>query len=305
MKNVLKLIVLVLALAGMASVFSEDVDYAGIKTLSERAAELEKAGKFAAAAKCYKKLAKKQKDHRDRAQSSLKEADCLFAANKTHLAAKAYRAVMKEYALYLPFDHLVKNLRTLAENYATGNGTFLRTRDRREAIETYFFILTEAPAINVSLADRLRLAELLVMESRREEAVAVYQDILKMDPTLDDVRLQLALLLLDLCKSGDGDGAIRRSATRQAKFILERNPNYNRREEIELILADATEHEAERLLELGKFYLRKSHLRPDASKAYFIDLVQRFPGTKAAWEAKELLETDEHFASKESEGDQK
>ena len=297
-----------LSLAGIQmSAFCEEsqVDMEKIQKLQEKAVDKESKGKYAAAAKLYGKIGKRQKEHKLKAQAYLKEADCLFEANKTHLATKAYRELMKEYALYVPFERVVENLRKLAENFAEGNGTLFGVRDRSEAIETYFFILTEAPAITVSLADRLRLAQLLVKEKRREEAVMVYQEILKMDPMLDDVRLEMALVLLDLCKSGDGDGSIRRAATRHAKIILDHNPDYKRKEELELILTDALEEEAGRLLELGKFYLRPVHLNPPASRKYLLELLQKFPGTKAAWEAKNLLETDERLKTADAKAEER
>ena len=297
MKSLFRLTVcIVLAFAGIQMSArcdeNEQANIEKLQKLQEKAVDKESQGKYAAAAKLYHKVGKRQKEHRLKAQAYLKEADCLFEANKTHLADKAYKELMKEFALYVPFERVVGNMRKLAERYVEGNGTLFGFRDRAAAIDTYFFILTEAPSITVSLEDRLRLAQLLVMEKRREEAVMVYQEILKMDPMLDDVRLEMALVLLDLCKSGDGDGSIRRAATRHAKIILEHNPNYKRKEELELILTDALEEEAGRLLELGKFYLRSVHLNPPASKKYLLELVQKFPGTKAAWEAKNLLETD-------------
>ena len=299
-------IVLALACIQMP-VFGEESqkDIEKLRILQEKAEEKESQGKYAAAAKYYRKIVKRQKDHRLKAQACLTEADCLFEANKTHRATSAYKEVMKEYALYAPFERVVGNLRKLAESFAEGNGTLFGVRDRGEAIDTYFFILTEAPAITVSLADRLRLAQLLVQEKRREEAVMVYQEILKMDPTLDDVRLEMALVLLDLCKSGDGDGSIRRAATRHAKIILDHNPDFKRKEELELIIPDALEEEAERMLELGKFYLRPVHLNPVAARKYLLELQQKFPGTKAAWEAKNLLETDERLKAAETRAEDK
>ena len=78
-------------------------------------------------------------------------------------------------------------------------------------------------------------------------------------------------------------------------MILDHNPNYPRKAEVELILTSANEVEAARLLDLGKFYLRPSHLKPNAAKVYFQELQQKYPGTKSAWEAKELLDTHAAF----------
>ncbi len=272
--------------------------YSEIQMLKIKAQEKWAKEDYMGAAKLYKKAARKLDKPVFKADMLLKEAECYFEANKTHRATEAFRALMKDYALYVPYDVVVERLRILAERYVDGNGTFWGIRDRQTAIDIYFLILTDAPSIHVSLADRLRLAELLKIDDRGEEAVVVYQEILKMDPTLDDVRLTLAQLLVDLCKRGDGDGALRRAANRQAKMILERNPDYSRKSEVELILTTANEVEASRMLELGKFYLRPSHLKPSAAKVYLQELTQKYPGTNAAFQARDLLDT--HPAFKEA-----
>ena len=299
--------VLVLAVLPIfAQVDSEGFDaYSEIQMLKIKAQEKWAKDDYMGAAKLYKKAARKLDKPIFKADMLLKEAECYYEANKTHRATEAFRALMKDYALYIPYDLVVDRLRTLAERYVDGNGTFWGIRDRQTAIEIYFLILTDAPSIHVSLADRLRLAELLKKDDRGEEAVVVYQEILKMDPTLDDVRLTLAQLLVELCKRGDGDGSIRRAANRQAKMILDRNPDYSRKAEVELILATANEVEASRMLELGQFYLRPSHLKPSAAKVYLQELIQKYPGTNAAFQAKDLLDSHPAFKQEPEKQDAK
>jgi tetratricopeptide (TPR) repeat protein len=285
--------------------------YSEIQMLKIKAQEKWAKEDYMGAAKLYKKAARKLDKPVYKADMLLKEAECYFEANKTHRATEAFRALMKDYALYIPYDLVVDRLRILAERYVDGNGTFWGIRDRQTAIDVYFLILTDAPSIHVSLADRLRLAELLKKDDRAEEAIVVYQDILKMDPTLDDVRLTLAQLLVELCKRGDGDGSLRRAANRQAKMILDRNPDYSRKSEVELILVTANEVEATRMLELGQFYLRPSHLKPSAAKVYLQELIQKYPGTNAAFRAKDILDNHPAFkeapqnAEEKSEGEKK
>ena len=192
-------------LLGALALFSEEIiddyeTYRDIQNLKIEAGEKWADDDFTGAAKIYRKIAKKIDKPAEKAEMLLREAECYFEANKTHLASEAFRAIMKDYALYVPYTVVVERLRTLAERYADGNGTFWGIRDRSTAIELYFLILTDAPSIHVSLDDRLRLAELLKQDGREEEAVVVYQDALKMNPGLDDVRLEQALLLVELCK---------------------------------------------------------------------------------------------------------
>ncbi|MBQ9367688.1 MAG: tetratricopeptide repeat protein [Victivallales bacterium] len=310
MKTVLVLLLAVLPLFAAEEPSSFDI-YNEVQMLKIKAQEKWAKEDYMGAAKLYKKAARKLDKPVFKADMLLKEAECYFEANKTHRATEAFRALMKDYALYIPYDLVVDRLRILAERYVDGNGTFWGIRDRQTAIDVYFLILTDAPSIHVSLADRLRLAELLKKDDRAEEAIVVYQDILKMDPTLDDVRLTLAQLLVELCKRGDGDGSLRRAANRQAKMILDRNPDYSRKSEVELILVTANEVEATRMLELGQFYLRPSHLKPSAAKVYLQELIQKYPGTNAAFRAKDILDNHPAFkeapqnAEEKSEGEKK
>ncbi len=295
MKTVLVLLLAVLPLFAVEEPDGFDA-YSEIQMLKIKAQEKWAKEDYMGAAKLYKKAARKLDKPVFKADMLLKEAECYFEANKTHRATEAFRALMKDYALYISYDLVVDRLRTLAERYVDGNGTFWGIRDRQTAIDIYFLILTDAPSIHVSLADRMRLAELLKKDDRGEEAVVVYQEILKMDPTLDDVRLSLAQLLVELCKRGDGDGSLRRAANRQAKMILDRNPDYSRKSEVELILVTANEVEAKRMLELGEFYLRPSHLKPSAAKVYLQELIQKYPGTNAAFQAKDILDNHPAFS---------
>ena len=107
----------------------------------------------------------------------------------------------------------------------------------------------------------------------------------------------MAQLLMELSRKSDGDGSRLRAAERHAKIILERNPEYKKREEVEALIEDAREREAQRLLNMAMFYLKRSHYRPEAAKRYANELILQFQGSAAAWEAKRLL--DEHPALKE------
>ena len=299
MKMLMTLLFALLPLFAMAEASNLEI-LPEIQILQREAAEKWAKEDYKGAAKLYKKAAKKLEKPIFKADMLLKEAECYFEANKSQKAYDAFRALMKDYALYVPYDVVVERLRVLAQRFTEGKGIIFGIRDPETAIEIYFLILTDAPSIHVSLDDRLRLAGLLKKVGRNEEAIVVYQDILKMDSTLDDVRLDLAQLLMELCKQGDGDGSIRRTASRQAKMILDRNPDYSRKAEVELILATTNEVEASRMLELGKFYLRSGHLKPAAAKVYLQELMQKYPGTKSAWEAKDIMDNHPAF-KKEAE----
>ena len=287
-----KLVLLLCAVFCMTAICAEidtdNLDYEQ-KLILVKALRCEVADNYRGAAKCYAKLFKRLHKVSDKAACKQCEADCWFEANKTHRASEAYRYLVRNYGLYVPFDEVVPKLRELAECYEKGKGTFLWLADRDNAIRMYNMILLEAPAIHSSLADRIRVGELYLKDRKKAEAVAVYQEILKLDDSQDDIRLQMSKVLVEMSRQGDGDGSIRRAAARNAQLILERNPNYAHKDEVELILAETEEVEARNLLALGKFYLRRSHYSAKAARMYLLDLASKYPNSRAAWEGNALL----------------
>ncbi len=283
-------VALALAWAGVARAESDFSQFVANRTLQEEAQQLEINGKYAKAAKRYLKLAKRTSDQKNQAGWTLRAADCYFTANKSHKALEIYKLLLANSPFFVPYEHVVGKLRIIAERFVDGNGTFLGLRDKETAIAIYELIIQETPSIHVSLQDRLRLAELLKETKRLEEAVNAYQAILKLDPGLDDVRLELAILLSELSELGDGDGTKLRAAVRHAEAVKENQPEHPRSKEIDHLLHDARERDAQRLLNLGQFYLRPAHRRTSAARRYLLDVLRDYPDTQAGEEAKKILD---------------
>ncbi len=274
----------------------------------------ESLGKYKKAAKQYLDLSKRTEDPKTKAAFILSAADCFLLMPKNHRALEEYKVLVKEYPLYIPYGHVVEQLRQVAQNFVDGNGTFWGIRDRDAAVEVYRMILHEIPSVHVALQDRLRLSELLVELDRGEEAVNEYQTILKQDPSMVDIRIDLALLLSALSKKHDGDGSRRRAAVRHARLAMEQAPDHERKAELDAVLVDAQEADAASMLEQAKFYMVRSHRRLHAARRYLYDLQLKYPKTKAAAEAAQLLEdykglfesvTDEPEAAETSSPEQK
>ena len=273
---------------------------AGEKTEQELAREIrhyqqkgeiaEADGSLKTAARCYHKIALRQEDARLKAEWFQREAECWFAAMKTTKAYHAYKHLLKNYPLYVSYELAIPHLRELAERYIDGNGTFWGLRDKSAAAEVYELLLRETPSIKVSLDDRVRLAGLYEELDRWEEAVLEYQEILSRSPMSDEIRLKFVKLLMRMSKRGDGDGQRLRTARRHALTILEHHPDEELRKEVEEILTTCREQEAQRLLDLAKFYLTKAQYRPEAAKGYLLELNSKFAGTAAAKEGAATLE---------------
>ena len=247
---------------------------------------------YVEAAKIYRRMARYEKNRARSAAYLLRGADCLMQAKKGHRALEEYTNLLENYPLYVPYEHVVEQLRQLAEWFIVGDGTFLGIKDKDTGIQIYELIIREAPAVQVTLKDRLRLAELLEGSGRGEEAVVVYQAILRQEPNNWDVRAKLALLFLKLSKNGDGDGAKLRAAVREANIVLQSNPNNPLAKELKRLCRDAETEEANRLLKNGEFYLLPAHRRPSAARRYMHDVIMKYPDSNAAKEARRLLKTN-------------
>ena len=247
---------------------------------------------YVEAAKIYRRMARYEKNRARSAAYLLRGADCLMQAKKGHRALEEYTNLLENYPLYVPYEHVVEQLRQLAEWFIVGDGTFLGIKDKDTGIQIYELIIREAPAVQVTLKDRLRLAELLEGSGRGEEAVVVYQAILRQEPGNWDVRAKLALLFLKLSKNGDGDGAKLRAAVREANIVLESNPNNPLAKDLKRLCRDAEAEEANRLLKNGEFYLLPAHRRPTAARRYMHDVIMKYPDSNAAKEARRLLKTN-------------
>ena len=258
---------------------------------------------YVEAAKIYRRMARYEKNRARSAAYLLRGADCLMQAKKGHRALEEYTNLLENYPLYVPYEHVVEQLRQLAEWFIVGDGTFLGIKDKDTGIQIYELIIREAPAVQVTLKDRLRLAELLEGSGRGEEAVVVYQAILRQEPGNWDVRAKLALLFLKLSKNGDGDGAKLRAAVREANIVLESNPDNLLAKELKRLCRDAEAEEADRLLKNGQFYLLPAHRRPSAARRYMHDVIMKYPDSNAAKEARRLLKTNPELRALEEQNE--
>ncbi len=244
---------------------------------------------YVEAAKIFRRMARYEKNRARSAAYLLRGADCLMQAKKSHRALEEYTNLMENYPLYVPYEHVVEQLRQLAEWFIVGDGTFLGIRDKDAGIKIYEMIIREAPSMHVTLNDRLRLAELLIESGRGEEAVVVYQTLLRQEMDNWDVHAKLALLFLKLSKSGDGDGAKLRAAVREANIVLQNNPNHPKIKELKKLCKDADNEEANRILQQGEFYLVPAHSRPASARRYFHDVILKYPDSSAAKKAQHYL----------------
>ena len=289
-------LLLILATAAILPVLASDDDLSAFEKFRlsrEYSVEAESQmaeGDYKDAAKNYLKTAELSTEPAKTAYL-VKAADAYILADKASAALRLYQELLQKHALQLPYEHAVRQLRVLAENFVIGKGTFLGLCDVPTAIKVYELIIREAPAPHLSEPDRFRLAELLQDEHRDAEAVAVYQAIIKHASRNWDARAKLALLLGKLARSSDGDGTKTRAALREANLVLAYKPDHPLANDLKQLVADSTELNAQRLLEQAQFYLIPTQRRPSAARRYLHDVITNFPNSQAATTARELLAT--------------
>ena len=289
-------LLLILATAAILPVLASDDDLSAFEKFRlsrEYSVEAESQmaeGDYKDAAKNYLKTAELSTEPAKTAYL-VKAADAYILADKASAALRLYQELLQKHALQLPYEHAVRQLRVLAENFVVGKGTFLGLCDVPTAIKVYELIIREAPAPHLSEPDRFRLAELLQDEHRDAEAVAVYQAIIKHASRNWDARAKLALLLGKLARSSDGDGTKTRAALREANLVLAYKPDHPLANDLKQLVADSTELNAQRLLEQAQFYLIPTQRRPSAARRYLHDVITNFPNSQAATTARELLAT--------------
>lgn len=248
-------------------------------------------GDFAAAAALYGKAAANQRDQQKAAGYYLQQAQCYLRAKKAHKARQAYLKLLNSYLFHIPVEEVVEQLRELSDLFWRGEGTFLGISDPDAAIELYRMVIKYQPSINLSLNDRLVLADKLQSREHYEDAVKLCQETIKLSPENPDVRLRLGKLLVLLAKKGDGDGQRIRAAMREARSFLQLAPQSDpRRPEAEEIIRIGGEMCAAQLLDKAVFYMNKYHYRPAVSRRYLHDLLRDYPDASQAAEARALLE---------------
>ncbi|OGV70117.1 MAG: hypothetical protein A3K19_17600 [Lentisphaerae bacterium RIFOXYB12_FULL_65_16] len=269
-----------------------EVDSARRDALLSQAQDCELRNDYADAERLLRKAAKFPADERVSAEILVRRGDCFMKRGKEHRAYELYKKAIEQYSLYIPFEGVVERLRAVAERFASGEASWFGVKERDMAIEIYELIIAKASSAKQAPADTLRLAQLQTEGDQKLEAVQTYRDLMKRYPKAPEVpeaRLDLARLLLDLAKGGDGDGALARQAQHELDLYLQAFPDHSRRAEAETWEAVANERQANALYRLGEFYLRPSHSSVGAARRYLHDVVREYPSAMSADLAKITL----------------
>lgn len=249
-------------------------------------------GNYKKAAAAYKKLADRAEGKKAAGLCYVKRGDMLVKTASYNNAYEAYRTAVNAYSAYIPYNHVLDQLRIVGRGFADGVDQLFGAGNSKKAIEVYELIQKIAPSGKHAAADGLKLASFHRRIGETTEAVVVYRRVIRNFPgTLEAnmAHFELGELLLEESRRGDGDGRYTREARAELEAYLKNAGGEKGKERARKMLAELKEVQAKRLLVLGQFYLKPVHRRAKAARRYLSDAVREFPGTKSAAKAEALL----------------
>ncbi len=163
-------------------------------------------------------------------------------------------------------------------------------KDKDRALETFEAVIKHAPFAKFAPEMRLRLGRLYIDANKIPEATKVFRDVTRMYPKSEEAKFaefELANILLQKARRGDGDGAYVRQAQDALKKIIDKYPKDSDVGWAKESLVEADQIAAKRLYGLASFYHRIE--RDEAAQRYLNELIVAYPDDKASTEAEELL----------------
>lgn len=211
---------------------------------------------------------------------------------------KAIELLLDRYPEYADFVTLVNREFELAEAYFQGEREpsywslrwipWLTDGDRSS--EIYEKALARAPFAGDAPRARLRLAYQLDQEGKIKPSLEQLRRLVNDYPDAAQCKyayLSLANGLLELAKSGDGDGSCAREAVEVLNKFKERYPDATENGWVDRTLLKLRDVQAERLLVLADYY-DKTGKKATAAR-YLAQVIQEYPESESAEPAERLL----------------
>ncbi|HCE44700.1 MAG TPA: hypothetical protein DET40_14255 [Lentisphaeria bacterium] len=164
-------------------------------------------------------------------------------------------------------------------------------KDKDRSMEAMEAVLKHAPFAKFAPEMRLRLGKIYIEENKIEQALKTFRDIIKMYPRSDEAKyaeFELANILIQKARRGDGDGTYVRQAQDTLRKIIEKYPKDPEVGWAKETLGEADSIAAKRLYGLAAFYHRRD--RDDSAQRYLNDIITTYPENKVSDDAEEMLE---------------
>ncbi len=257
--------------------------------------ELEKKGEYQKAAACYKEA-------RILADSMTVKGNSLIAAARNFRKEKLYgeefnclELLIREHLSGIDFTSVVERQFEIGDLYFRGHRDtpvkwlpFLQKEDR--TIEVYEAALTHAPCAARAPESRLRLARLYIDTQNIKKAMHHLAETGKLYPDTQaahDATLELASILFQLAKNGDGDNAYSRRTLEVLDEFEKKYPSSPQLFWVKKHRQKVLDFVAERLDAIGSYY--QSIGRKETAGQYFAEVVKNYSDTRQAAKSEEKL----------------
>ena len=260
-----------------------------------KARELEKEGKYQRAASCYM-------DARILADNLAIKGNSLIAAARNFRKAELYgeefdclNFLVQDHLTGIDFSLVVERMYRIGDLFFQGHRDtpvswlpFLKKDDR--TVEIYEAALKYAPCMAKSPETRLRLARLHIDRQNIKRAMFHLTEISKLHAgtrAAHDAILELASILFQLAKNGDGDNAYSRRTLEVLDEFQEKYPQSEEMPWVHKHRQMVLDFIAERLDAIGSFYQKIG--RRDTAGQYYADVVKNYADTRQASKTEEKL----------------
>lgn len=257
--------------------------------------ELEKKGEYQQAASCYK-------DARLLADDLVIKGNSLIAAARSFRKAAMYgeefdclERLIRDHLNGIDFSLVTERQYEIGDLYFRGHRDtpvkwlpFLQKDDR--TIEVYEAALSHAPCAGRSPEARLRLARLYIEKQNMKKAMHHLTETGKLyagTKAAHDATLELASLLFQFARNGDGDNAYGRRTLEVLDEFEKKYPDSPERYWVKKRRQQVLDIIAKRLDAIGNYY--KSIGRKETASQYFAEIVKNYSDTCQAAKSEEKL----------------
>ncbi len=292
LKNFRLIIILVSLLSGITAFCGDDEARACL----DKAIMKEKAGDFKSAGEEYLAAEHYADDPVLKVNAIGKAAECYRKANLLYKEFECRESLLNAFPSSVDFAGTVQREYEIATLFYQGKRDpalawmpWIKDKDR--ALETFEAVIKHAPFAKFAPDMRLKLGKLYIDANKIDEATKVFREVTKMYPRSEEAKFaefELANILLQKSRRGDGDGSYVRQAQDALRKIIDKYPKDPDVGWAKESLAEADQIAARRLYGLASFYHRME--KDEAAQRYLNELIVAYPDDKVATDAEGLLE---------------
>ncbi|MDD5596731.1 MAG: tetratricopeptide repeat protein [Victivallaceae bacterium] len=260
--------------------------------------EKQKAGDYVGAADSFLDAEFLARDINMKAEAAKEAMKCYRKANLLYKEFTIIEKLLNSYPAEVDFGKLVEREYEICDKYLKGHRDpefwslrwipWLTGPDRSE--EMLRKALKHAPFAATAPQAKLRLAVLLIEDSKTEEALGELRELIKNYPKSEYCKsayLELGNALFQLSMIGDGDGKYNSEALSVFQKFIKTYPKAAEIEWVNKCLLRSKDIQAERLLGIAKFYKRIGRTAP--AERYLNDILVQYPDSQSAAASEEIL----------------